>query len=72
VVSILNRAFSATEQELAHARRLITAAEAAQARGEGAFAFEGRMVDEPVIARARELLEGNAAEVMPPPPVRAG
>jgi citrate lyase subunit beta/citryl-CoA lyase len=57
VVPILNRAFSPTEQELAHARRLIAAAEAAQARGEGAFAFEGRMVDEPVVARARALIE---------------
>jgi citrate lyase subunit beta/citryl-CoA lyase len=57
VVPILNRAFSSTEQELAQARRLLAAAEAATARGEGAFAFEGRMVDEPVVQRARDLLE---------------
>jgi citrate lyase subunit beta/citryl-CoA lyase len=56
VVPILNRAFSPSEQELAHARRLIAAAQAALARGEGAFAFEGRMVDEPVVARARALI----------------
>jgi citrate lyase subunit beta/citryl-CoA lyase len=57
VVAILNRAFSPSEQELAAARRLIAAVEAAQARGEGAFAFERRMVDAPVVARARALIE---------------
>ena len=36
---------------------VIAAAEQAKARGEGAFAFEGRMVDEPVIKRARALLD---------------
>jgi citrate lyase subunit beta/citryl-CoA lyase len=56
VVPILNRAFSPTEEELARARRLIAAAETAQARGEGAFALDGRMVDEPVVARARALV----------------
>jgi citrate lyase subunit beta/citryl-CoA lyase len=57
VVPILNRAFSPSPEELDHARRLIVAAEQAKARGEGAFAFEGRMVDEPVIKRARALLD---------------
>lgn len=56
VVPILNRAFSPTEEELARARRLIAAAESAQARGEGAFALDGRMVDEPVVARARAFV----------------
>jgi citrate lyase subunit beta/citryl-CoA lyase len=56
VVPILNHVFSPTEEELARARRLIAAAEAAQARGEGAFALDGRMVDEPVVARARALV----------------
>src|SRR5438876_3181449 len=49
VVPILNRAFSPSEKELEHARRLIGAAEQAKVRGEGAFAFEGKMVDEPVV-----------------------
>jgi citrate lyase subunit beta/citryl-CoA lyase len=57
VVPILNRAFSPSPEALDHARRLIAAAEQAKARGEGAFAFEGRMVDEPVIKRARALLD---------------
>lgn len=57
VVPILNRAFSPTEQELDRARRLVAASEQAEAAGHGAFAFEGRMVDEPVVRRARALLE---------------
>jgi citrate lyase subunit beta/citryl-CoA lyase len=56
VVPILNRAFSPSEQALDRARRLIAAADDAKARGEGAFAFEGRMVDEPVVKRAQALL----------------
>jgi citrate lyase subunit beta/citryl-CoA lyase len=57
VVPILNRAFSPSEAELAHARALIAAAEKATADGVGAFQFEGRMVDEPVVKRARALIE---------------
>jgi citrate lyase subunit beta / citryl-CoA lyase len=57
VVPILNRAFSPTEAELDHARALVAAFDAAQAAGRGAFEFEGRMVDEPVVRRARALIE---------------
>ncbi len=56
VVPILNRAFAPSEEQLNRARRLIAAAGDAKARGEGAFAFEGKMVDEPVVRRARALL----------------
>jgi citrate lyase subunit beta/citryl-CoA lyase len=59
VVPILNRAFSPSPQEIEHARALIAAFEAAKAEGRGAFAFEGRMVDEPVVQRARALLEAD-------------
>ena len=58
---ILNRAFSPSGEALDRASRLIAAAEEAKARGEGAFAFEGKMVDEPVVKRARALLERGGA-----------
>jgi len=61
VVPILNRAFSPSGEALDRASRLIAAAEEAKARGEGAFAFEGKMVDEPVVKRARALLERGGA-----------
>jgi citrate lyase subunit beta/citryl-CoA lyase len=56
VVPILNAAFAPSEAELDHARRMIVAFDEAQARGVGAFTFEGRMVDLPVVARARRLV----------------
>ena len=37
-------------------RRLIAAFDAAAAAGEGAVAFEGSMIDLPVVERARRLL----------------
>ena len=57
VVPILNRAFSPSAAELDHARSLLAAFQTAQAAGQGAFEFEGRMVDEPVVRRARALIE---------------
>jgi len=52
LVPLLNGGFSPTPEELNWAHRVITRAE-----GEpGPFALDGRMVDAPVIARARNLL----------------
>jgi citrate lyase subunit beta/citryl-CoA lyase len=56
VVPILNAAFMPTPEELDRARRMVAAFEAAKAAGEGAFLFDGKMVDEPVVARARRML----------------
>lgn len=58
VVPIINRAFTPSPAEIARARALIAAFDAAVADGRGAFAFEGKMVDEPVVQRARAMLEG--------------
>jgi citrate lyase subunit beta / citryl-CoA lyase len=57
VVPILNSAFSPSEAEIKYARALVAAAEKAQAEGRGAFQFEGRMVDEPIVKRARAMIE---------------
>lgn len=56
VVPILNEAFSPSPEELARAARLIAAYEEAQAAGKGACVFEGKMIDAPVVHRARALL----------------
>ena len=45
----------------ATARRLIAAAQTAALDGHGAFLFEGRMVDRPMIAQAQALLAGDDA-----------
>jgi citrate lyase subunit beta / citryl-CoA lyase len=52
-VEPVHRALRATDQELAWARRVI---EAAAAGGSGAVQLDGRMVDRPVLERARALL----------------
>ena len=52
-VAIVNGAFSPSEAELAWAQRVVDAAAAA---GGAAVAVDGKMVDAPVLARARRLL----------------
>src|SRR5215471_1119065 len=46
-VPIINEEYGATDEELDRARRLIATFDAAAAKGEGAVAFEGSMVDIP-------------------------
>ncbi|HWQ27791.1 MAG TPA: CoA ester lyase [Dehalococcoidia bacterium] len=55
-VETLNRAFSPTSEQIAEARRVIAAYEEAAARGVGTVSVDGRMVDEPIVRAARELL----------------
>ncbi|TCZ66016.1 HpcH/HpaI aldolase/citrate lyase family protein [Roseicella aquatilis] len=55
-VPIINEEYGVAPEEADRARRLIAAFEAAVARGEGAVAFEGAMIDLPVVERARRLL----------------
>jgi citrate lyase subunit beta/citryl-CoA lyase len=56
VVPLLNDGFSPSAEELDRARRLIAAADAAALAGVGAFTFEGKFVDLPIVTRARALL----------------
>jgi citrate lyase subunit beta / citryl-CoA lyase len=53
-VPIINRAFSATEDELAWARKVVTAF--AENPGAGTIAIDGKMVDKPHLTLARRLL----------------
>ena len=67
-VAAVNTAFSAGEARLAWARRVVEAAGAA--RG-AAVAVDGKMVDAPVLARARRWLSAeNSASAAPPPSCR--
>ena len=56
VVPLLNRGFAPTPEQVAKATRLLAAAEEAKKKQLGAFLFEGKMADEPVVQRARNLL----------------
>lgn len=55
-VPIINEEYGARPEEVERAKRLIAAFEAALAEGRGAVAFEGEMIDKPVVDRARNLI----------------
>jgi len=56
-VEIANEVFSPSAEEVDRSRRLIQAYEAAQSEGRGTIEFEGNMVDEPLLKRARAVLQ---------------
>lgn len=56
LVAILNAAFSPSEDEVALAKRQVAAAEEAAREGRGSLEVDGRMVDEPILRRARRVL----------------
>jgi citrate lyase subunit beta/citryl-CoA lyase len=55
-VPVVNKGFSPSEQELAWAQRVLAADEAARAQGLGAILLDGRMLDKPIVDRARRWL----------------
>lgn len=55
-VPILNEAFTPTDDEIDRSERMVAAYDAAMAAGDGAVAFEGKMIDVPVVARAERIL----------------
>lgn len=55
-VPILNEVFSPTEEEVETADAMVTAYETAMADGLGAVSFRGKMIDIPVVERARRVL----------------
>jgi citrate lyase subunit beta/citryl-CoA lyase len=55
-IETVHRAFAPSEEELAYARRVVEGFEATVAKGGGVFALDGKMIDAPIVARAREAL----------------
>ncbi len=60
-VPVLNEAFTPSRFEVEKSKRIVAASEEAAAEGRGAFELDGRMVDAPVVARAKRLLRKAAA-----------
>ncbi len=60
-IPLINEAYTPSQAEVAAAERLIAANEEALAAGRGAFALDGKMVDVPVVERARNTLARAAA-----------
>ncbi|MDX1452347.1 MAG: CoA ester lyase [Oleiphilaceae bacterium] len=55
-VAVLNEVLTPSEAELQEARELVACFEQALTEGKGAAEFNGKMIDLPVVDRARELL----------------
>ncbi|KKN28829.1 hypothetical protein LCGC14_0850190 [marine sediment metagenome] len=64
-VAILNQAFEPNEQDIAHATRVIEAFDAAIAAQRGAVVLDGKMVDLPVVTRARAVLSQVRQKTQP-------
>jgi len=60
-VPILNEEFRPGAAEIEHARRVVTAYDKALAEGVGAVTVDGKMIDVPIVERARLLLERETA-----------
>jgi citrate lyase subunit beta / citryl-CoA lyase len=55
-VKLLNRYFSPTSDEVTYARRVIAAFEEAEAEHRGSVGIDGKMIDIPVVERARHVI----------------
>ncbi len=60
-VPVLNEEYAPGAEAVAQAERMVAAYDAALAAGQGAVAFEGKMIDIPVVERAKILLARAAA-----------
>ncbi len=56
-VPVVNGVFAPTPGQIVWARGLLEAADEADREGKGAFTYEGRMVDRPIIRQARRILD---------------
>lgn len=64
-IEVLNRTFAPTESELDWARRVLTRAESATKAREAVFQIDGRMIDLPLITRARNILRNAPENALP-------
>jgi citrate lyase beta subunit len=56
-VGPVQEAFTPSEDEIEHARKVLMAFEIHEREGRGAFAMDGKMVDAPIVKAARRVLE---------------
>ncbi len=56
-IEMIHRALAPTPEEVEWAKGVVSAAEEAEEKGMGAVAYRGKMVDRPVLLRAKRVLE---------------
>jgi citrate lyase subunit beta/citryl-CoA lyase len=68
-IEAINAAFSPTAEEVDYCSRVVKAFDEALARGDGAIAFGGQLIDLPIVERARRtLVLAEALGISAPPP----
>jgi citrate lyase subunit beta/citryl-CoA lyase len=55
-IETINEVFSPSAAEVSHAQRVVSAFEGARSKGHGAVALDGKMLDAPIVDRARRTL----------------
>ena len=60
-IEVINEMFSPSPAEIEHARRVVEAFQEAEQAGRGSTSLDGKVIDVPVVKRARSLLETAAA-----------
>ncbi len=55
-VEVVHRAFRPEEKDIEEAKKIVEAAEKAMKEGKGVISLNGRMIDKPVLERARKIL----------------
>jgi len=60
-VAVINDELTPSAEEIEHSQGLIDAFEAGLAAGKGAVEYKGKMIDLPVVERAKELLRNALA-----------
>src|SRR5437660_4195731 len=55
-IETVNEIFSPSAAEVSYARRVVTAFEDGQAKGHGAVTLDGKLLDQPIFERARQML----------------
>ena len=56
-IEAINRAFSPSEKEIEYAREVLEAIEEGRRQGKGAVSLHGKMIDKPIVDRAKRVLE---------------
>lgn len=55
-VELINQVFSPTQKEIAYAYEVMDAIRQAKAQGKGAIALHGKMIDAPIVTRAKQTI----------------
>ncbi|KDN09701.1 MAG: citrate (pro-3S)-lyase subunit beta [Gilliamella sp.] len=56
-IDLLHNAYAPTAAEVEHAQKVVEAAEEGERKGLGVISLNGKMIDAPIIARARKVIE---------------